>query len=399
MTGSIRDHCSSDKSLRYGVRSLTPPPQQATGCGPADSARTHTIRRRQNLSNIHEPPSEVEVILYRLRAGASGCPTCGYAEAGRRRHEAAAVKHTAAMLAAGFDPLEPYPGSGMPWRCRHLACGNIVTPRPECIGGGRVGCKECAKESRRVIFQERAGGAERAEADMRSVGLEPLEPYPNSGTPWRCRCTTCGHLGTPRLSYIRKLITAGTASGCAACNHKARGEQQRRAQAAQAEALMRAAGYEPLEPYDSASAPWHCRHVACGEEVRVKASSVRQGYDPCLRCRAEGYRQRAAARRTNSDEAVALMLAHGFEPLEPYLGSSVGWRCRCSACGKESTPAYSGVKGRGHRCGHCAGSAPLDPKTCADEMRGHGFEPLESYPGSDKRWLCRCPTATRCICG
>ncbi|MDX3075937.1 hypothetical protein PV364_26775 [Streptomyces sp. MI02-7b] len=102
---------------------------------------------------------------------------------------------------------------------------------------------------------------------MRSVGLEPLEPYTNSGTPWRCRCTTCGHVGTPRLSYIRQLINAGTASGCASCNHKARGEQQRRAQAAQAESMMRAAGYEPLEPYDSASAPWHCRHLTCGEEV------------------------------------------------------------------------------------------------------------------------------------
>ena len=226
---------------------------------------------------------------------------------------------------------------------------------------------------------------------MRSVGLEPVEPYPNSGTPWRSRCTTCGHVGTPRLSYIRKLINAGTASGCAACNHKARGEQQRRAKADQSESMMRAAGYEPLEPYDSASAPWHCRHMTCGEEVRVKASSVRQGYDPCPRCRAEGYRQRAAARRTNSDEAIALMLEHGFEPLEPYPGASVGWRCRCTTCGKESTPAYSGVKGRGHRCGHCAGSAPLDPTACADEMRAHGFEPLEAYPGSDKRWLCRCP--------
>lgn len=58
ITGSIRAHCSSDKSLGYGVRSLTPPPQQSTGCGPADCARTHTTRRRQNHSKSYEPPSD-----------------------------------------------------------------------------------------------------------------------------------------------------------------------------------------------------------------------------------------------------------------------------------------------------------------------------------------------------
>ncbi|MGW7055123.1 hypothetical protein [Streptomyces sp. NPDC054887] len=308
-----------------------------------------------------------------------------------RRSEAAKAKHTAAIQAAGYEPLEPYPGSGKPWRCRHLACGNIVTPRPAYISDGRVGCTECAKESRRAIFQERAGGADRAEADMRSVGLEPLTPYLNSQTPWRYRCTRCGEVGAQRLSYVRQLIKADATSGCAACNRKARGEQQRKANAARTEAMMRAVGYEPLEPYDSAAAPWRCRHAACGEEVEVRASSVRQGYDPCPVCRAEGYKQRGAARRLDAEEAGALMRANGFEPLESYPGTSVGWHCRCTTCGKESRPLYSGVKGRGYGCGHCAGSAPLDPEACAAEMRAHGFEPLEPYPGSDKRWLCRCP--------
>lgn len=87
------------------------------------------------------------------------------------------------MRAAGYEPLEPCPGNGKPWRSRHLPCGNIVSPRPAYLSAGRVGCAECAKESRRAIFQERAGGAGRAEADMRSVGLEPMEPYRNSQTP------------------------------------------------------------------------------------------------------------------------------------------------------------------------------------------------------------------------
>lgn len=58
------------------------------------------------------------------------------------------------MRAGGFEPLEPYPGSGRPWRCRHLASGNIVTPRPAYVGDGRVGCSECAKESRLAVSGE-----------------------------------------------------------------------------------------------------------------------------------------------------------------------------------------------------------------------------------------------------
>ncbi|MCX4966172.1 hypothetical protein OHA98_15255 [Streptomyces sp. NBC_00654] len=214
---------------------------------------------------------------------------------------------------------------------------------------------------------------------MRSVGLEPLEPYLNSQTPWRCRCTACGAVGTPRLSAVRKLVKEGVSSGCATCNRRARGRRQREANAGKTEAMMREAGYEPLEPNLLAGTPWNCRHAACGEVVRVKASSVRSGYDLCPLCRAVGNKQRGAARRIDPVEATALMRAHGFEPLEPYPGASVGWHCRCTTYGKESKPLYSGVKGRGHRCGHCAGSAPLDPAECAAEMRAAGFEPLEPY--------------------
>lgn len=32
------------------------------------------------------------------------------------------------MRAAGLEPLEPYPGSAAPWRCRHTACGREAPP-------------------------------------------------------------------------------------------------------------------------------------------------------------------------------------------------------------------------------------------------------------------------------
>lgn len=53
-------------------------------------------------------------------------------------------------------PAADYPGSGQPWRSQHLACGSIVSPRPAYLSVRTAGGTECAKESRRAIFQERA---------------------------------------------------------------------------------------------------------------------------------------------------------------------------------------------------------------------------------------------------
>ena len=47
---------------------------------------------------------------------------------------------------------------------------------------------------------------------MRAVGLEPLEPFVNSGSPWQCRCLSCGNVVTPALTSI----TAG-GRGCSHC--------------------------------------------------------------------------------------------------------------------------------------------------------------------------------------
>ncbi|MFB7448979.1 BTAD domain-containing putative transcriptional regulator [Streptomyces sp. NPDC056194] len=80
-----------------------------------------------------------------------------------------------------------------------------------------------------------------------------------------------------------------------------------------------------MEPYLSAAALWSCRHAACGGVVRVKASSVRSGYDPCPVCRAVGYKQRAAVRRTDPNEPMPTVLFGEEELLldwdEDWVGS------------------------------------------------------------------------------
>lgn len=56
--------------------------------------------------------------------------------------------------------------------------------------------------------------------------------------------------------------------------------------------------------------------------------------------------------KTYEASAVATMRAAGFESLEDYPGSIAPWRCRCTACGKESSPALGNVRA-GSKCRHC----------------------------------------------
>ena len=46
---------------------------------------------------------------------------------------------------------------------------------------------------------------------MNAAGFDPLEPYANAVTKWKCRCTTCGETVFPTLSGV----TAG--NGCRNC--------------------------------------------------------------------------------------------------------------------------------------------------------------------------------------
>lgn len=48
------------------------------------------------------------------------------------------------MRAAGAEPMEPYQGSGIPWRCRCLTCGHEITPRLGNVRSGNRPCKYCS---------------------------------------------------------------------------------------------------------------------------------------------------------------------------------------------------------------------------------------------------------------
>ena len=64
------------------------------------------------------------------------------------------------MIENGLTPLETYPGTGLPWRCRHEECGNVVTPRRAGVLKGQGVCRHCrdteTSESNRMFHDEAA---------------------------------------------------------------------------------------------------------------------------------------------------------------------------------------------------------------------------------------------------
>jgi hypothetical protein len=56
-------------------------------------------------------------------------------------HETAALT----MIKSVLEPLDQYPGSAKPWRCRCLRCGAVVMPRHGNIQQGWGGCRSCGQ--------------------------------------------------------------------------------------------------------------------------------------------------------------------------------------------------------------------------------------------------------------
>jgi recombinational DNA repair protein (RecF pathway) len=232
------------------------------------------------------------------------------------------------MVENGLWPLEPYPGALKPWQCRCMRCGDVVSPRYNAIQQGQGGCQRCAQEAR-------ADACRTPEAEtvsiMRAAGLQPLEPYRNGNTPWRSRCLDCGQEVTSTLHNIKSGH-----GGCVFCVERA-------VLPAEAHAVMRAAGLEPLTSYAGAHVPWPCRCLRCRRPVSPIYKNVKNGHG-CWYCN----------KNTPAPEiAVAFVRTRGLEPLEPFLGTHQRWACRCVKCGRTVRPTFVNLQRGPGGCRWC----------------------------------------------
>lgn len=311
---------------RWGCRDCTP------GAN-ADAHQAERFMRSLGLEPLEDYPGaaagwrcrctscgELSSRIYaNAKARGSGCGKCRQ----KAKWEARAAEAVEFMRGRGFEPLEPYPGSGEPWRCRCVECDREVRPRRQSVKRGS-GCRYCA--TRRRIDPETAA------QEMRANGLEPAEPFPGTGRLWNCVCTDC-------RTNVRVKYAQGTRTpACPYC------QAQWSTDPAAAEDTMRSAGFEPLAPYPGSNNPWKCRCMECGRESAPRHSNVRNG-TTCVYC---------ARRRVDPTEAAAVMRRSDLEPIDPFPGASLPWKCRCCKCGSEVFPRYGAVVRGGSGCKYCA---------------------------------------------
>jgi hypothetical protein len=250
------------------------------------------------------------------------------------------------MRDAGLTPLEPYPGSNAPWRCRCKKCKSEVTPRfSTVVVRGLGGCNVCAKKA--------AGEKRRKKAEAEVLqslaerNLAPLEPYKHALKPWRVQCLVCGNKFSTRGNSIQQ------GRGCQKCSSKRRGEQQRQKRAAKAEKVMLSEGLRPLEEYPGSHVPWPSICLKCGAGVAPRLSGVRQGQGGCRPC---GVARRGESRKIPDKRAREIMKAGGVIPDAgvPYPGNKEPWPSTCITCGRRVTPSLGNIKAGNKGCKRCA---------------------------------------------
>jgi len=263
------------------------------------------------------------------------------------------------MKKAKLKPLVPFPGSKTNWKCECVQCGNIVYPNYGDVNQGDGGCKYCGGH-----FIE----PEDAVATMRFNNLEPLEPYKNTQTPWKCRCLKCGKTVTPRHNSVQQ-----GSGGCKYCAKVF-------VDAEDAILVMRKAKFEPLVPYPGSQKPWKSKCLRCGRVVQPAYTTIQGGQKGCVYC---------GGKKVDPQEAFDFMVSKGLTPLEPYTRADGQWKCRCIRCLKEVTPSYSSVRQGQSGCVYCSGNK-VDPQDAISLFLENNLKPLVPYKSTDTKWKSEC---------
>lgn len=128
--------------------------------------------------------------------GGSGCIFC--AQIAVDPLEAEGV-----FLDAGFEPLEPYPGSHRGWKSRHVVCGREIAPRYTYVRRLGTGCPYCSQ--RKIDPRD-------ALDFLASKGFEPLTDFPGSNFAWPMKHNECGKEIAPRFASLKN------GGGCKFCS-------------------------------------------------------------------------------------------------------------------------------------------------------------------------------------
>ena len=260
----------------------------------------------------------------KIVAGQSGCKSCGIIR-GTNKRKVDLESAIALMLNAGMNPLVPYENANIPWKSQCLKCEKVSTPALASVKKG-TGCRFCS------------GNAKLDETEARKVmlaaGLEPLEPYVLSSTPWKSKCKKCKKIVSPTYSAIQQGAT------CVYCSGLKIDEDE-------AVKVMLASGLQPLEPYKRSNSPWKCLCLKCKKIVTPAYSGIQQNKN-------RGGCEYCSGKKVDPDDAIKVMIDANLKPLKPYKSHDTKWECTCLKCGKTVFPRYDSIKTGQGGCRYCA---------------------------------------------
>jgi hypothetical protein len=292
-----------------------------------------------------------------LKRGVGGCKACGIEKAGltRRINENEAIK---IMRSVGLIPIEPYVGSGKPWKSRCIKCKKIVSPHLGLIKLRGSGCTYCA--GRKIDPKD-------AVEIFKRNKLKPLEPYQGNKHPWRSIHIPCGREVAPHLNGIKQ-----GQGPCKYCSGVAVLPKD-------AERLFLSKDLKPLEPYSGNSKkPWRSIHIPCGNEVSPTYNIIqREESIGCHYC---------SDQFVDPDEAFQFFLSKDLQPLVPYPGTAIPWKSIHLICGSEIKPRFGHIKAGRKGCPVCAGMVPITQEKAFAFFRSNDLEPQEDFKGPHHPW-------------
>jgi len=204
---------------------------------------------------------------------------------------------------------------------------------------------------------------------MLAAGLEPLVPFINTTTKWKCRCITCGRENFPTYSKVKS-----GSKGCLYCAGK-------KVDLKELDSILKERKLKPLEDYPGASTKWAMQCLVCKEEIVTRYDYIKAGRG-CSFC---------SRKRINPKKAIQIMREAGLEPQENFKSIQARWKCKCHTCGKISFRTLHNVKVTGKGCPHCSFAAHRSPNQAMFEIaRNLGFEPLEPYETTNELWRLKC---------
>ena len=287
------------------------------------------------------------------------------------------VEVVALFAKYGLKVTAVYDNSFTPLESKCLTCKNTVFPRLDKVKSRGYRCAHCSG---------RANPAKKAEEVVKKMGHTPLAPYPGAREPWKMKCGGCGQTITPKYNSIQQGRW-----GCGYCGHLRAGAQKRELGSKRAIKMMRDAFCEPLAPYPGNNAPWKSRCMKCDSLIQPRLAGIQSGQGGCRKC---GIISGAKTRMHTEEQATKIALKKKLVPVEPYKGNTKRWKCKCTRCGKISSPFFSAIRDGKYGCLWCAKKI-VDPAEARKKMENAGLHPLIAYPGSDIGWLCKCKKCNR----